>query len=145
MKPRILRGHKLACNIYIWFSKDIRTGEQTRNSVCSSSCTRNEKGQLSSWPRLDLALDAPVVNVIPTKFLNYLKEIYLSKLTVEKDNKSEHLADYLDLTFRIDSGGKLSIRLYDKRDDLTSTLSICHPFPAAYNLALLMVYAFSSS
>ena len=32
------------------------------------------------------------------KFLDYLKEIYLSKLTVEKANKSGHLADYLDLT-----------------------------------------------
>ena len=40
------------------------------------------------------------------KFLDYLKEIYLY-----------HLVNYLDLTFIIDSGGKLSIRLYDKRDD----------------------------
>ena len=48
------------------------------------------------------------------KFLNY---IYPSELTVEKANKSDHLADYLDLTFIIDSGGKLSTRLYDKRDD----------------------------
>ena len=46
-----------------------------------------------------------------------LKEIYPSQLTVEKANKSDHLADYLDLTFIIDSGGKLSTRLYDKRDD----------------------------
>ena len=51
------------------------------------------------------------------KFLDYLKEIYPSQLTVEKANKSDHLADYLDLTFIIDSGGKLSSRLYDKRDD----------------------------
>ena len=51
------------------------------------------------------------------KFLDYLKEIYPSQLTVEKTNKSDHLADYLDLTFIIDSGGKLSTRLYDKRDD----------------------------
>ena len=51
------------------------------------------------------------------KFLDYLKEIYPSQLTVEKANKSDHLADYLDLTFMIDSGGKLSTRLYDKRDD----------------------------
>ena len=51
------------------------------------------------------------------KFLDYLKEIYPSQLTVEKANKSDHLADYLDLTFTIDSGGKLSTRLYDKRDD----------------------------
>ena len=51
------------------------------------------------------------------KFLDYLKEIYPSQLTVEKANKSDHLADYLDLTFIIDSGGKLLARLYDKRDD----------------------------
>ena len=51
------------------------------------------------------------------KFLDYLKEIYPSQLPVEKANKSDQLADYLDLTFIIDSGGKLSTRLYDKRDD----------------------------
>ena len=51
------------------------------------------------------------------KFLDYLKEIYPSQLTVEKTNKSDHLAGYLGLTFIIDSGGKLSTRLYDKRDD----------------------------
>ena len=51
------------------------------------------------------------------KLLDYLKEIYPSELTVEKANKSDHLADYLDHTFIIDSGGKLSARLYDKRSD----------------------------
>ena len=51
------------------------------------------------------------------KFLDYLKEIYPSQLTVEKASKSDHLADFLDLTFIIDSGGKLSTRLYDKRDE----------------------------
>ena len=38
-------------------------------------------------------------------FLDYLKEIYRSQLTVEKANKSDHLTNYLDLTFTIDSGG----------------------------------------
>ena len=37
-------------------------------------------------------------------FLDYLKVIYPSQLTVEKANKSDHLADYLDLTFIMDSG-----------------------------------------
>ena len=46
-----------------------------------------------------------------TKFLDDPKEIYPSQLTVEKANKSDHLADHLDLTFIIDSGGKLSTRL----------------------------------
>ena len=51
------------------------------------------------------------------KCLDYLKKIYPSQLTVKKANKSDHLADYLDLTFIKDSGGRLSTRLYDKRDD----------------------------
>ena len=51
------------------------------------------------------------------KFMDYLKGIYPSQLTVEKANKSDYLADYFDLTFIIDSGGKLSIKPYDKRDD----------------------------
>ena len=81
------------------------------------------------------------------KFLDYLKEIYPSQLIVEKANKSDHLADYLDLTFIMDSGGKLSTRLHDKCDDfdfphckfsipLNSTLSIFHSFPATYQLAV---------
>ena len=77
--------------------------------------------------------------------MDYLKEIYPFQLTVEKANKSDHLADYFDLTFIIDNGGKLSVRLYDKRDDFASTLSIFHSFPATYHLALLMVYTFRSS
>ena len=40
--------------------------------------------------------------------------VYPSQLTVEKSNKSDHLADCLDLTFIIDSKSKLSTRLYDK-------------------------------
>ena len=52
------------------------------------------------------------------KFLDfYLKEIYPSQLTVKKANKSDYLADYLDLTFIIDSGVELSTRLYDKHND----------------------------
>ena len=57
-------------------------------------------------------------------FLDYLKEMYPSQLTVEKANESDHLADYLDLTFIIDSGGKLSAWLYDMRDDFDFQFSI---------------------
>ena len=55
--------------------------------------------------------------IFNNKFLDCLKEIYPSQLTVEKANKSDHLEDYLDLTFIIDCVGKLSTRLYDKHDD----------------------------
>ena len=70
------------------------------------------------------------------KFLDYLKEIHPSQVTVKKTNKSDHLADYLDLTFIIDSGGKLSTRLYDKSDDFDFHIVNFHSFPATYHLAL---------
>ena len=61
------------------------------------------------------------------RFLDYLTEIYPSQLTAEKANKSDHLADYLDLTFIKDNGGKLSTRLYDKCDDFDFHIVNC-PF-----------------
>ena len=51
------------------------------------------------------------------KFGDYVKEIYPSQLTVEKANTSDDLANYLDLTFIIDSNNRLYTKLYDKRDD----------------------------
>ena len=65
------------------------------------------------------------------KFLDYLKEIYPSQLTAEKANKSDHLADYLDLTFIIDNGGKLSTRLCDKRVDFDYHI-VYFPFLSSY-------------
>ena len=73
------------------------------------------------------------------KFLDYLKEIYPSQLTdiSMTANKSDYLADYFDLAFVIDSGGKLSTTPYDKRDDfdfhivnfpfLSSNIPSCPP------------------
>ena len=83
------------------------------------------------------------------KALDYLKEICPSQLTVEKGNKSHRLADYLDLTFIIDGGGKLLMRFYDKRDDfyfhivnfpLLSINILCGPSYGVY-ISLLIRYA----
>ena len=44
--------------------------------------------------------------------------ILLCELAINSEGiRFRLLADYLDLTFIMDSGGKLSTRLYDKRDD----------------------------
>ena len=51
------------------------------------------------------------------KFGDYVKEIYPSQLTVEKANTSDDLANYLDLTFTIESNNQLYTKLYDKCDD----------------------------
>ena len=55
-------------------------------------------------------------------FLDYLKEICPSRLTVEKAGRSDRLADYLGLAFIIDSGGGLSAGLCGRRDDFGSRI-----------------------
>ena len=51
------------------------------------------------------------------EFWEYVKDIYRRKLNVERTNQSDNLVSYLDLTFTIEKDGKLSTKLYDKRDD----------------------------
>ena len=51
------------------------------------------------------------------KFGDYVKEIYPSQLTAEKANTSDDLANYLDLTFIIESNNRLDTKLYDKCDN----------------------------
>ena len=45
------------------------------------------------------------------------KDIYPSELNVEKDNRLDDQANYLDLTFIIGNNIRLYTKLYDKRDD----------------------------
>ena len=77
------------------------------------------------WPNLNFPLEYQIKPVLNTctqlcilkhpsrKVINFRHLFGCDTIP----NKSGHLADYLDLTFIIDSGGKLSTRLYDKRDD----------------------------
>ena len=51
------------------------------------------------------------------KFWEYVKDIYPCQLNVGRTNQSDNLASYLNLTFIIEKDGKLSTKLYDKRDD----------------------------
>ena len=82
--------------------------------------------------------------IVCKKFLDYLKEIYPSQLTVEKANKSDHLADCLKLTFCIEVEASFQPGYMTNVMILTSTLSIFHSFPATYHLAPLIVCTFHS-
>ena len=78
------------------------------------------------------------------EFGDYVKEIYPSQLTVEKANTSDNLANYLDLTFIIESNNRLYTKLMTNMMILISTLSIFHSFRAISHLALHMVFIFLS-
>ena len=51
------------------------------------------------------------------KFINYVKDIHPFELNVEKVNRFDDQADYLDLTFITGNNNRLYTKLYDKRDD----------------------------
>ena len=51
------------------------------------------------------------------KFIDYVKDIYPSELNVEKADRLDDQANYLDLTFIIGNNNRLYTKLYDKRDD----------------------------
>ena len=50
-------------------------------------------------------------------FIDYVKDNYPSELNVEKANRLDDQANYLDLTFIIGNNNRLSTKLYDRRDD----------------------------
>ena len=51
------------------------------------------------------------------KFMDYVKDIYPSELNVDKANRLDNQANYLDLTFMIGNNRRLCRKLYDKHDD----------------------------
>ena len=55
--------------------------------------------------------------VFNNKILIDAKDIYSSELNVEKANRFDDQANYLDLTFIICKNNRLYTKLYDKRDD----------------------------
>ena len=49
--------------------------------------------------------------------IDYVKDIYPSELNVEKANRLDDQANYLDLTFIKSENNRLYTKLYDKCDD----------------------------
>ena len=78
------------------------------------------------------------------KFGDYVKEIYLSQLTVEKFNTSDDLANYLDFTFIKGATIDFTPSSMTNVMILISTLSIFHSLRATSHVALPMVFIFPS-
>jgi hypothetical protein len=58
-----------------------------------------------------------VLSINNDQFHSYVDSIYPSELEIKDTPKSSTSASYLDVLLDIDAGGKLTIQLYDKRDD----------------------------
>ena len=78
------------------------------------------------------------------KFIGDVRGIYPSELNVEKANRLDNQADYLDLTFIIGNNNRLYTKLYAKRDDFNFHI-VNFPFLSSnIPLALHMVCIFRS-
>ena len=55
-------------------------------------------------------------------FHNCVHVIYPEELEVKDNTESDKSASYLDILLNIDSNGKLTTSLYDKRDDFDFTI-----------------------
>ena len=58
-----------------------------------------------------------VLSINNDRFHSYVDSIYPSELEIKDTTESSTSASYLDVLLNIDSGGKLTTQLYDKRDD----------------------------
>ena len=70
-----------------------------------------------------------------SKFSDYLEFIYPSELDIKDTTESMKATSYLDCLLEIDNSGKLSTKLYDKRDDFNFPIVnfsfLCGNIPAS--------------
>ena len=71
-----------------------------------------------------------------------VKEICPSELGVEKANREDDQANYLDLTFIIGNNNRIYTKLYDKRDDVNFH-SVNFPFLSS-NIPFMWCLRFTS-
>jgi hypothetical protein len=58
-----------------------------------------------------------VLSINNHNFHNYARLIYPDELEIKDTTESDKSASYLDILLNIDSNGRLTTSLYDKRDD----------------------------
>ena len=77
-------------------------------------------------------------------FGDYVKEIYPSQIIIEKANRSDDLANYLDLIFINENNNRLYTNFMTNVMISISTLSVFYSFRAIFHLALPKVFIIGS-
>jgi hypothetical protein len=69
-----------------------------------------------------------VLSINNDNFHHYIHLIYPDELEIKDSTESDKSASYLDTLINIDSNGRLTTTLYDKRDDFefAKFIVICH-------------------
>jgi hypothetical protein len=80
-----------------------------------------------------------VLSINNHNFHNYVHLIYPDELEIKDTTESDKSTSYLDILLNIDSNGRLTTSLYDKRDDFHLQSSTFLFYVVTYHLHLLMV------
>ena len=95
---------------------------------------KNEKKLARSF-NFTLRYTEDVLSLNNFKLGDFVDSIYPIELDIKDTTDTDRSASYLELRLEIDSEGRLSTKLYDKRDDLNFTIVnfpfICRNIPAA--------------
>ena len=78
-----------------------------------------------------------VLSINNHHFHNYVHLIYPKELDIKDTTESDISASYLDILLNIDSNGKLTTTLYDKRDDFNFAI-VNFPFLCS-NIPMLCI------
>ena len=82
-----------------------------------------------------------VLSINNHNFHNYVHLIYPDELEIKDTTESDRCASYLDILLNIDSDGRLTTTLYDKRDDFDFAI-VNFPFLCS-NVPLSPAYLFT--
>jgi hypothetical protein len=76
-----------------------------------------------------------VLSVINNQFQSHVDSIYPNELEIKDTTESFTSASYLDVLLKLDTNGKITIQLYDKRDDFNFSIVnfpyLCSNIPAS--------------
>jgi hypothetical protein len=76
-----------------------------------------------------------VLSINNNQFHSYVDSIYLNELEIKDTMECSTSASYLDVLLKLDTNGKITTQLYDKRDDLNFSIVnfsyLCSNIPAS--------------
>jgi hypothetical protein len=79
-----------------------------------------------------------LISISNNSFQNYVHLIYPDELKIKESTESDKSASYLDILPNIDSNGRMTTSLYDKRDDFDFAI-VYFPFQCS-NIPLFSAY-----
>ena len=97
------------------------------------------------WPSITFRYIDDVLSINNNQFHSYVDSIYPNKLEIKDTTECSTSASYLDALLKLNTNGKITTQLYDKRNDFNFSIAnfpnLCSNIPAspAYGVHTLVL------